>query len=87
MPDVSSGGLPRPLTSFIGRERELGELRESLLTSRALTLCGLVVRRRNQGLLEPVSRAQVIAALLQFAAERQVSFCVPPARGLETGAR
>src|SRR5215469_10040534 len=25
---------------FIGRERELGELRDSLLSSRALTLCG-----------------------------------------------
>jgi hypothetical protein len=25
---------------FIGRERELGELRASLLSSRALTLCG-----------------------------------------------
>src|ERR671922_204361 len=30
MPDVPSGGLPRPLTSFIGRERELAQARRLL---------------------------------------------------------
>jgi len=33
MPDVSSGGLPRPLTSFIGRERELALARRLLAGS------------------------------------------------------
>src|SRR5215475_7176832 len=32
--------LPQAPNSFIGRERELGELRELVGTTRALTLCG-----------------------------------------------
>jgi predicted ATPase len=32
--------LPRPLSSFVGRERELGELREALAATRLLTLTG-----------------------------------------------
>lgn len=32
--------LPGELNSFIGRERELGELRRLLAVTRALTLCG-----------------------------------------------
>ena len=32
--------LPDPLTSFIGRERELGEFREALAVTRLLTLTG-----------------------------------------------
>jgi predicted ATPase/DNA-binding CsgD family transcriptional regulator len=38
MPDP--GHLPPEPTRFIGRERELAELRYALLTARALTLCG-----------------------------------------------
>jgi predicted ATPase len=34
------GGLPAPLTSFVGRERELAELEELLATGRLLTLTG-----------------------------------------------
>ena len=34
------GGLPVALTSFVGRERELGELREELARARFLTLTG-----------------------------------------------
>jgi predicted ATPase/DNA-binding CsgD family transcriptional regulator len=37
-PDLSN--LPAEPNRFIGRERELAELRQALLTSRALTLCG-----------------------------------------------
>ncbi len=37
---VSPGNLPRQLTSFIGRERELRELKELLARSRLLTLTG-----------------------------------------------
>ena len=40
MPDVSSGGLPRPLTSFIGRERELARARRLLAGSYLVTLTG-----------------------------------------------
>ncbi|HEY0999339.1 MAG TPA: LuxR C-terminal-related transcriptional regulator [Streptosporangiaceae bacterium] len=40
MPDVSSGGLPRPLTSFIGRERELAQARRLLADSYLVTLTG-----------------------------------------------
>src|SRR4029077_15745401 len=40
MPDVSSGGLPRPLTSFIGRERELAQARRLLAGSHLVTLTG-----------------------------------------------
>ena len=40
MPDVSSGGLPRPLTSFIGRERELALARRLLAGSYLVTLTG-----------------------------------------------
>ena len=40
MPDVSSGGLPRPLTSFIGRERELAQARRLLAGSYLVTLTG-----------------------------------------------
>lgn len=35
-----SGGLPRPLTSFIGRERELAQARRLLESSCLLTLTG-----------------------------------------------
>jgi predicted ATPase/DNA-binding CsgD family transcriptional regulator len=38
--DSGSGGLPRPLTSFIGRERELAEARRLLTGSCLLTLTG-----------------------------------------------
>jgi predicted ATPase/DNA-binding CsgD family transcriptional regulator len=38
--DGGSGGLPRPLTSFIGRERELAEARKLLERSCLLTLTG-----------------------------------------------
>src|SRR6516165_9096700 len=40
MPDVSSGGLPRPLTSFIGRERELEQAKQLLAGSYLVTLTG-----------------------------------------------
>jgi predicted ATPase/DNA-binding CsgD family transcriptional regulator len=40
MPDVPSGGLPRPLTSFIGRERELALARRLLAGSYLVTLTG-----------------------------------------------
>src|SRR5246127_2106399 len=40
MPDVSSGGLPRPLTSFIGRERELAQARRLLAGNYLVTLTG-----------------------------------------------
>jgi predicted ATPase len=40
MPDVSSGSLPRPLTSFIGREHELAQARRLLAASRLVTLTG-----------------------------------------------
>ena len=40
MPDVSSGSLPRPLTSFIGRERELALARRLLAGSYLVTLTG-----------------------------------------------
>jgi len=40
MPDVSSGGLPRPLTSFIGREHELEQARRLLAASCLVTLTG-----------------------------------------------
>jgi predicted ATPase/DNA-binding CsgD family transcriptional regulator len=40
MPDVLSGGLPRPLTSFIGRERELAQARRLLAGSYLVTLTG-----------------------------------------------
>jgi len=40
MPDVSSGGLPRPLTSFIGRERELAQAKRLLAASYLVTLTG-----------------------------------------------
>jgi len=39
-PDAGSGRLPRPLTSFIGRERELAEARRLLAGSCLLTLTG-----------------------------------------------
>jgi predicted ATPase/DNA-binding CsgD family transcriptional regulator len=38
--DGGSGRLPRPLTSFVGRERELAEARRLLERSRLLTLTG-----------------------------------------------
>ena len=38
--DGGSGSLPRPLTSFIGRERELAEAMRLLAGSRLLTLTG-----------------------------------------------
>jgi predicted ATPase/DNA-binding CsgD family transcriptional regulator len=38
--DAGSGSLPRPLTSFIGRERELAEARRLLARSCLLTLTG-----------------------------------------------
>jgi predicted ATPase/DNA-binding CsgD family transcriptional regulator len=40
MPDVSSGSLPRPLTSFIGREHELAQARRLLAGSYLVTLTG-----------------------------------------------
>jgi predicted ATPase/DNA-binding CsgD family transcriptional regulator len=40
MPDVSSGSLPRPLTSFIGREHELAQARRLLAASYLVTLTG-----------------------------------------------
>jgi hypothetical protein len=46
MPDVSSGGLPRPLTSFIGRERELAQARRLLAGSYLVTLTGRAAAAR-----------------------------------------
>src|SRR5690242_2125078 len=40
MPDVSSGSLPMPLTSFIGREHELAQARRLLAASCLVTLTG-----------------------------------------------
>jgi non-specific serine/threonine protein kinase len=37
----TSGNLPQPLTSFIGREREMAELKQLLSTVRLLTLTGV----------------------------------------------
>ena len=37
---VPSQNLPHPLTSFVGRERELAELREALAEGRLVTLTG-----------------------------------------------
>jgi predicted ATPase/DNA-binding CsgD family transcriptional regulator len=37
---VPPGGVPIPLTTFVGRERELGELRGELARTRLLTLTG-----------------------------------------------
>lgn len=39
-PHVRTGNLPAPLTSFIGREKELAELRTLMLDTRLLTLTG-----------------------------------------------
>ncbi len=49
-----------------------------------LTLRRLVIRRRDQGLFNPVARAQMIAALLQLRAERQVGLRMSPARRVDT---
>src|SRR5262249_34876535 len=38
--DATPNNLVRPLTSFVGRERELAAARELLAKSRLLTLCG-----------------------------------------------
>src|SRR5439155_23623894 len=38
--DVLPNNLPLQLTSFVGREREIGEVRERLATTRLLTLTG-----------------------------------------------
>ena len=38
--DSGSGSLPRPMTSFVGRDRELAEARRLLEGSRLLTLTG-----------------------------------------------
>src|ERR1043166_8413476 len=39
-PDAAPGNLPRPLTSFIGRERELAQARRLLQDSYLVTLTG-----------------------------------------------
>ncbi len=39
-PDRGRNNLPRPLTRFIGREREKGEVRQLVLTHRLVTLTG-----------------------------------------------
>ena len=41
MPPAWSGYLPRPLSSFVGRERELVEIRELLERNRLVTLTGV----------------------------------------------
>ena len=38
--DTTPGNLPTPLTSFVGRGREVAEVKELLATTRALTLTG-----------------------------------------------
>jgi non-specific serine/threonine protein kinase len=38
--DTRPPGLPAPLTSFVGRERELAQVRRLLATTRLLTLAG-----------------------------------------------
>lgn len=40
MPDRSPNNLPLQLTSFIGREREIAEIKRLLATTRLLTLTG-----------------------------------------------
>ena len=40
LPSASPHNLPQPLTSFVGRERELAELRQQLESTRLLTLTG-----------------------------------------------
>src|SRR4051794_24536819 len=37
---ISSPGLPAPLTSFVGREREIAEVTQLLTSTRLLTLTG-----------------------------------------------
>ena len=39
-PRLQSGNLPAEVTSFVGRRRELGEIRKKLTTARLVSLVG-----------------------------------------------
>src|SRR4051794_23367590 len=39
-PEMTVGNLPATVTSFVGRRREIGQVREYLSTSRLVTLTG-----------------------------------------------
>jgi hypothetical protein len=47
--------LPRPLTSFVGRKRELGQLEQLLVGSRLLTLTGPGGRGKTRLALRPAT--------------------------------
>ncbi len=58
LPAPGRSNLPLPLTSFVGRTRELAELRERLASSRQLTLAGAGGVGKTRLALEVAARAQ-----------------------------
>ena len=57
-PEVPPGNLPTPLTSFIGRERELATLRDLLVAGRLVTLTGPGGSGKTRLALELAARAR-----------------------------
>src|SRR5689334_15719335 len=53
--EVATNNIPIPLTSFIGRKREIGEVRQSLAGTRLLTLTGAGGSGKTRLAIESVS--------------------------------
>jgi hypothetical protein len=76
--DAGSGSLPRPLTSFIGRERELAEARRLLDGSCLLTLA----RPGGSGMVQALVSLSICA---RSAARRRSARAFPGVTGAPTG--
>ena len=60
---MGPNNLPAPLTSFVGRERELGELHHILESRRLLTLTGDYVSVTFRGIRQPSFQARFLAMM------------------------
>jgi hypothetical protein len=82
--EITQAHLPEEPNSFIGRERELDELRRLLYSTRALTLCGPPARHLGEAAV-----ARLWAQGLALSSEAAVTLAVDvrPSKAADSGVR